>query len=65
MVGFDSDDTIDVSGFAGVDEELTATINEDTGAVELSVDDEVRLTLLGTGMAEEDLSTALILSESS
>jgi hypothetical protein len=65
VVGFDSDDTIDVSGFAGVDEELTATINEDTGAVELSVDDEVRLTLLGTGMAEEDLSTALILSESS
>jgi hypothetical protein len=64
VVGFDGSDTIDLSSFAGVDEELTATLNADTGNVELSVDDEVRLTLLGTGLAEEDLSTALILSES-
>ena len=35
-----------------------------TTAVELTIDDEVRLTLLGTGLAEEELSTALILSES-
>jgi hypothetical protein len=64
VVGFDGSDTIDLSSLAGVDEELTATLNADTGNVELSVDDEVRLTLLGTGLAEEDLSTALILSES-
>jgi len=64
VVGFDGSDTIDLSSFAGADEELTATLNADTGNVELTVDDEVRLTLLGTGLAEEDLSTALILSES-
>jgi hypothetical protein len=64
VVGFDGSDTIDLSSFAGVDEELTATLNADTGNVELTVDDQVRLTLLGTGLAEEDLSTALILSES-
>jgi len=64
VVGFDGSDTIDLSSFAGAGEELTATLNADTGNVELTVDDEVRLTLLGTGLAEEDLSTALILSES-
>jgi len=48
VVGFDGSDTIDLSSFAGADEELTATLNADTGNVELTVDDEVRLTLLGT-----------------
>jgi len=76
VVGFDASDTIDLSSFAGGDE-LIASLDADTGNVELSVEvesegedgeiittTEIRATLMGTGLAEEELSTALILSES-
>ena len=47
---------------AVLDENGEAVLDEDTG--EAVTTTEIRATLMGTGLQEEDLSTALILSES-
>ena len=42
--GFDSNDTLDLSAFG---DDLTASVNEETGAVEVSDADGIRVTLIG------------------
>ena len=44
VVGFDANDTIDLSAFG---DDLTTSVNEDTGAVEVSDADGIRVTLIG------------------
>ena len=44
VVGFDASDTLDLSAFG---DDLTASVNEDTGAVEVSDADGIRVTLIG------------------
>ena len=44
MVGFDASDTLDLSAFG---DDLTASVNEDTGAVEVSDADGILVTLVG------------------
>ena len=44
VVGFDASDTIDLSSFG---DDLTTSVNEETGAVEVSDADGIRVTLIG------------------
>ena len=44
LVGFDSNDTLDLSAFG---DDLTTSVNEETGAVEVSDADGIRVTLIG------------------
>ena len=44
VVGFDASDTIDLSAFG---DDLTTSVNEETGAVEVSDADGIRVTLIG------------------